>query len=168
MRRNRSVGSPRRPTTLSLRRIFDDLVDVFDDQCTACGLNPVEIVDHDHYTGIVRGLLCRECNHRIDGCVHVEDDSCYRAAYLNDPPAVRFGLRYPLSKRPKVDDLIRREILGFNFLDARLWPHSNPADWIWTPPPPNALDGLEAERRIAAQNYFGAHNRTNDGDSDVQ
>ncbi len=165
-RRNRYAGTPRRPTTSSLTRIFDELVDVFDDQCAACGLNPVEVVDHDHYTGLVRGLLCRECNHRIDGCLHVDDKSCYRAAYLNDPPAERFSLRYPLPKKPKLDDLIRREVLGFNFLDARLWPHSNPADWTWTPPSPNALDYLESERRALAEEYFAARNGLPGGGSD--
>lgn len=30
--------------------------------CAMCGNRPLEVVDHDHDTGLVRGLLCDNCN----------------------------------------------------------------------------------------------------------
>ena len=45
-------------------------------------------VDHDHDTGLVRGLLCKPCNRNVLG--HARDDIEYfeRAiAYLQSPPA---------------------------------------------------------------------------------
>lgn len=50
-------------------------------------------VDHDHKTGIVRGLLCKTCNYNIIGYARDNVDYFARCIeYLNDPPAVRlFG-----------------------------------------------------------------------------
>jgi hypothetical protein len=50
-------------------------------------------VDHDHKTGIVRGLLCRSCNRDVLGHARDEVEFFQRAIeYLEDPPAVRlFG-----------------------------------------------------------------------------
>jgi Recombination endonuclease VII len=55
------------------------------------------VVDHDHRTGRVRGLLCHRCNKRFTW----DEDPAMRAAseaYVTDPPAnradiVRFGRR---------------------------------------------------------------------------
>jgi len=62
--------------------------------CAICNRPPKEggqrlAVDHDHKTGLVRGLLCWSCNRTL-GFVR-EDVARLRAmiSYLGDPPAVR-------------------------------------------------------------------------------
>lgn len=76
--------------------------------CAIC-LSPFEPprkrhhLDHDHATGAVRGLLCRECNlalgHFADDLERVER----AAAYLRDPPLGRLAreLATPVRDRPK-------------------------------------------------------------------
>lgn len=49
-------------------------------QCAVCEEKP-EVVDHDHQTGRVRGLLCRKCN---IGIGHLRDD----------PGVLRAAVRY--------------------------------------------------------------------------
>lgn len=51
-------------------------------------------VDHDHQTGMVRGLLCRPCNTLIG---HLRDDPQAGeriAAYLHWPPALKLSSDY--------------------------------------------------------------------------
>jgi hypothetical protein len=47
---------------------YESLVEKFGSQCNICGRNSTEkrlCVDHDHDTGKIRGLLCRQCNSGI-------------------------------------------------------------------------------------------------------
>lgn len=45
------------------------------------------VIDHDHRTGLVRGLLCVSCNTFV-GTVHDDAGKMRRLAdYLDDPPA---------------------------------------------------------------------------------
>lgn len=45
-------------------------------------------VDHDHKTGLVRGLLCRRCNRRLLPAATDKPEVLQRAIdYLTDPPA---------------------------------------------------------------------------------
>ncbi|AFF28362.1 EndoVII [Mycobacterium phage RhynO] len=47
-------------------------------------------VDHDHATGIVRGLLCTACNRNVLGHLRDDPEAFERAIdYLDRPPAVR-------------------------------------------------------------------------------
>lgn len=45
---------------------YDDLLESQDGLCAICKRPPVEgrnlAVDHDHSTGVIRGLLCHNCN----------------------------------------------------------------------------------------------------------
>lgn len=60
--------------------------------CGICGVSPKPgkslAVDHDHKTGIVRGLLCFFCNKRVLGARSAEV-LVKTAAYVTDPPAVK-------------------------------------------------------------------------------
>ncbi|MEU0984478.1 endonuclease domain-containing protein [Streptomyces griseus] len=62
----------------------------------ACCLEPPSVVDHDHRSGAIRGLLCISCNklesayHRRERlCVH-ESPHCFEH-YWRNPPALRLG-----------------------------------------------------------------------------
>lgn len=45
---------------------FDELVAAQEARCLICGTQPeILVVDHDHDTGIRRGLLCSPCNRGI-------------------------------------------------------------------------------------------------------
>ncbi|MFG2845349.1 endonuclease domain-containing protein [Kitasatospora sp. NPDC048296] len=87
----------------------------FGPRCSLCGVLPGSVVDHDHFDGLVRGLLCGVCNTGLESCLHV--DRCPRALYLNDPPAAALRLTYP-SARKTVKELRHAErriaALGFD------------------------------------------------------
>lgn len=69
------------------------LVEAFGVLCQACGHDPARELDHDHYTGLVRGYLCRRCNNRVDACVHLS--GCHLAVYLEAPPALPWRIEHP-------------------------------------------------------------------------
>src|SRR5216683_2795115 len=64
--------------------------------CAICGRAPSPgrrfARDHDHHTGIFRGLLCYICNNRLLGR-GLESAQLHAAAatYLTSPPAVEWG-----------------------------------------------------------------------------
>ncbi|MEU6331977.1 endonuclease domain-containing protein [Streptomyces sp. NPDC047049] len=90
------VWPPRPVSTASLRRLRAALVDAFGVDCQLCGLYPGAVVDHDHQTGRVRGLLCAFCNRVLEECPHLT--GCPRAEYLLAPPAAALNLAYPASQ----------------------------------------------------------------------
>ncbi len=66
--------------------------------CHVCMRRSYLLVDHDHRTGLIRGLLCDCCN-RLTG----RHESGYTipniirvkvVAYLKNPPCVQLGMRY--------------------------------------------------------------------------
>jgi hypothetical protein len=55
---------------------YDSMFDKQDGRCSICGIYQDElikklVVDHNHDTNIVRGLLCDKCNRGLD---HFNDD----------------------------------------------------------------------------------------------
>ncbi|MBF6328476.1 hypothetical protein IU452_08080 [Nocardia transvalensis] len=80
-------------------QLFRQLSNEFGRTCHACRYAPAMVVDHDHQTGFVRGLLCRRCNNGVDSCLHVS--GCRWADYLNKPPAERLQLVYPTPGRAR-------------------------------------------------------------------
>ncbi|WP_442810811.1 endonuclease domain-containing protein [Streptomyces sp. NBC_01232] len=54
--------------TRSIRILREALIAAYGPDCQLCGLYPGEMVDHDHETGYVRGMLCRFCNCTLEEC----------------------------------------------------------------------------------------------------
>lgn len=75
------------------RRIIEAVVEVCGHGCGACPTGWGSLIDHDHYTGLVRGLVCPDCNSRTTVCCHA--GGCRRGDYIDDPPALSLGLEYP-------------------------------------------------------------------------
>lgn len=96
----------------NLRRV---LIDSLGPLCTLCRARYPVVIDHDHETGLVRGYLCRDCNARVERCLHLF--GCPRAEYLNSPPAGPLRLHHPRAaerrRRPdRTETLARaRELL---------------------------------------------------------
>ncbi|MEV7157192.1 endonuclease domain-containing protein [Streptomyces misionensis] len=91
------------------------LVDALGPDCQLCGLYPGAVIDHDHESGLVRGLLCGLCNRVLEECPHLAD--CPRADYQNAPPAAGLGLIYPISDEWRTRDSTRQRkiaLLGFD------------------------------------------------------
>ena len=90
------------------------LVAEFGGQCCVCRRDRGTHIDHDHFTGMVRGLLCGYCNSFAHECLHVS--GCPMADYLNDPPAARLRmLYYKATKATRLADAdARTGYLGFN------------------------------------------------------
>ncbi|AGL13724.1 endonuclease [Actinoplanes sp. N902-109] len=104
-------------------------------QCHLCQQSPGAILDHDHFTGLIRGLLCIGCNNNLEECLHVT--GCPRADYLNAPPAARLRLYYPQPDRLAKHDKELRRIAYLGF-DPRFQPASRrlPKTVRELPPPP--------------------------------
>jgi hypothetical protein len=93
------------------------LVTALGGDCHACGDPAGSFIDHDHFTGYVRGLLCKGCNHIVDMCPH--PSGCAYARYLNDPPASPLRLKYPMDRTLK-ERQKRMDALGISSFDE-LW-----------------------------------------------
>jgi hypothetical protein len=67
-------------------------------RCAMCGAQVALVADHDHATGLLRGLLCWPCNvaegKTVSLLAVVRDPRC--GAYRANPPAACFGWRWEL------------------------------------------------------------------------
>ena len=108
-------------------RIRRMLIDSFGRACAICGVAPGTVVDHDHFSGLVRGLICIDCNGRVDWCPHVQN--CMFADYLNNPPAADLQLKYKGKLRDYENLATAAAIGATSILDT-------PAvsGWQWEPP----------------------------------
>lgn len=111
----RHLWPPRPARTASIRRLRAALVDALGAGCHLCGMYAGAMVDHDHQTGRVRGLLCGFCNRVLEECPHLT--GCPRAGYLLAPPAAGLGLTYPASQQWRPKEATRQRVieqLGFD------------------------------------------------------
>lgn len=90
---------PRPVNTTAIGRIRARLIDVLGHGCSCCRGALACAVDHDPFSGLVRGYLCRDCNARVDRCRHLAE--CRFAEYLNEPPALPMALLYPRKPTPR-------------------------------------------------------------------
>lgn len=107
-----SVGSQR---GARYRRALAPFLSALGSLCAACGRTTAVVIDHDHMSGLIRGLVCRDCNAQVEGCVHLS--GCDYAEYLNAPPLLPFAAAHP---RPDV----ARDLPRLN-MAARIM-HSDP------------------------------------------
>lgn len=66
---------------------FERLLAVQGGRCAICRCTPRTrrlAVDHDHDTGMVRGLLCKRCNHDLLGAAHDDVQILRNAVYYLD------------------------------------------------------------------------------------
>lgn len=79
--------------TVRRREMRRVLADAQGDWCAICHARGGLVIDHDHETGEVRGLLCQACNALLtEG--RTPDLLCAAACYLRHPPAEYLHLPY--------------------------------------------------------------------------
>lgn len=105
------------------------LVRRYGPDCQCCRSDQGEIVDHDPFTGVVRGLVCRNCNNLAELCPHLPGQ-CHVIDYLTRPPLAGLVLRYPHQAVTVQRAQPRIEALGFSPLAAPnhgRWPGERPS-----------------------------------------
>lgn len=63
-----------------------------DGRCAICGGRSSLVEDHDHQTGLVRGLLCRGCNTREGSSYWASRTDTIYAKYRKRPPTAILGM----------------------------------------------------------------------------
>jgi hypothetical protein len=84
---------------------YDRLLEAQGGICAICGTQPGKrrlCVDHNHSTGLVRGLLCFRCNYGLPWFRESQKNLTAAAAYVASPPAISvLGERTVPKKRKK-------------------------------------------------------------------
>ncbi|MBR8741468.1 endonuclease domain-containing protein [Nocardiopsis sp. MG754419] len=94
--------------------------------CSVCGGVGLGFMDHDPFTGFIRGMLCLSCNNEVDLCPHAS--GCRWAEYLNRPPAESLELVYPHLSKTTRRTLERAQKRGWDpmlFADVRAYRERN-------------------------------------------
>jgi hypothetical protein len=84
-------------STLDLGQLREELAAMQSDSCGICGdLAERMVVDHNHNTGLVRGLLCYRCNQKEGRHGDCGARYCAICAYRECPPVAHLGwtMRY--------------------------------------------------------------------------
>lgn len=98
----RAIAQKRSPSSLAPyglnRETYATLVYAAGWYCPLCdkpfteGRQRPRVIDHEHRSGLTRGIVCRQCNDRI-GYLHENVEWMARTvAYLNYPPAIDYGI----------------------------------------------------------------------------
>lgn len=103
---------PPPPGATAIARMRVRLVEALGEACQVCRSLPGVHIDHDHVTGLVRGLLCADCNTRVDNCPHPA--GCPYASYLALPPAADLGLTYPGYRKVWATERAKIEFVGLD------------------------------------------------------
>jgi recombination endonuclease VII len=92
---NETVGTwpPYQGPRARTGKLLTTLINALGPDCHCCGRFLGVYLDHHPFTGLIRGLVCQDCNSRVDRCPHLSD--CPFADYLNAPPALPLHLKYP-------------------------------------------------------------------------
>lgn len=99
------------PTTAKGRQRIQ-LTKALGPMCAGCGDAWGVYIDHDHFSGYVRGLLCRICNNKIDYCPHLS--GCRWADYLDNPPAAPLQMLYTDRAQDRRRDQRKIEVTGLD------------------------------------------------------
>lgn len=59
------------------------LFESYDNQCAVCSEPKILCVDHDHVTGIVRGVLCKKCNQALGLLMDSKDNVANLLDYIS-------------------------------------------------------------------------------------
>lgn len=68
-------------------------------RCSVCRSHGPLVIDHDHETDIIRGVICKQCNIALGGARDNIATLRRLIAYLDDPPALRVLGRAVVKRR---------------------------------------------------------------------
>lgn len=63
---------------------YDAMVEAQGESCALCQDRPIEVIDHCHATGRVRGLLCRPCNTGLGNLGDTPEAVARALTYITD------------------------------------------------------------------------------------
>ncbi len=84
VRRKRRDSQLKRAYGITIEQ-YDELLEQQNHLCGICREAKKLVVDHDHQTGAVRGLLCNPCNRHLGGLGDTEESLEAALAYLHNP-----------------------------------------------------------------------------------